>query len=145
MRLRMFCEFEDKMESIQRKFHECKNQQFDMISKNTAVIYELNGQCARLRSEFEASEACRQHLELELSVVSTQLGHTRKSLAEAEMSVDTARHQFDADMRQKREQCDELSKKLAEQHSECKLALERNELLVVDNEQLVAQLALNNK
>jgi len=60
---------QDKFTQMSKKFHDSENQRLELISQTNTDTFNLTTKFARARNELEKSEALRQDLEYQLSML----------------------------------------------------------------------------
>ena len=60
---------QDKFTHMSKKFHDSENQRLELISQTNTETFNLTTKFARARNELEKSEALRQDLEYQLSMI----------------------------------------------------------------------------
>ena len=68
----------DKFTKLQKRLQESETQRLELISQNNKESFSLNTKYAKLRTDFEKSEAARQTLEYELSLAKTNFNKEKQ-------------------------------------------------------------------
>ncbi len=67
---------QDKFTQMSKKFHDSENQRLELISQTNNETFNLTTKFAKARNELEKSEALRQDLEYQLSLI--KCSHSRE-------------------------------------------------------------------
>lgn len=68
----------DKFTKLQKRLQESETQRLELISQTNKESFSLNTKYAKLRTDFEKSEAARQTLEYELSLAKTNFNKEKQ-------------------------------------------------------------------
>jgi hypothetical protein len=63
----------EKAKKLKKRLNESESQRLVVISENNKIIFGLNSQCTKMRADLEKSEALRQSLEYETSLLKGSL------------------------------------------------------------------------
>lgn len=81
---KLLVEEQDKYTKLQKKLHESENQRLELISQNNKETFNLNTQYSKIRNELEKSEALRQNLEYELSLMKCNFNKEKQAYSDKE-------------------------------------------------------------
>lgn len=86
---------QEKFTQLQKRLHESENQRLELISLNNKETFTLNTQYSKCRNELEKSEALRQNLEYELSLLKCNFSKEKQNFAEKERMMEEININFE--------------------------------------------------
>ena len=84
----LFCFEIDKFTALQKRLQDSESQRLNLISQSNKESFALNTKFAKLRTDFEKSEASRQTLEYELSLAKTNYNKEKLISSEKEKMLE---------------------------------------------------------
>jgi hypothetical protein len=85
---KLLADEQDKFTQLQKRLHESENQRLELISQNNKEAFSLNTQFSKVRNELEKSEATRQNLEYELSLMKSNFNKDKQAYTDKEKMLD---------------------------------------------------------
>jgi chromosome segregation ATPase len=92
---KLLADEQDKFTQLQKRLHESENQRLELISQNNKEAFSLNTQFSKVRNELEKSEATRQNLEYELSLMKSNFNKDKQAYIDKEKMLDEINKNFE--------------------------------------------------
>ncbi len=89
---------QDKFTQMSKKFHDSENQRLELISQTNTDTFNLTTKFARARNELEKSEALRQDLEYQLSMLKCSQSREKRHNSGKEKMLEDINKNFEGRM-----------------------------------------------
>ncbi len=126
----------EKYSILQKRLQDSENQRLELISQSNKETFNLNTQLAKLRAEYEKSEAQRQTLEYELTLAKTYCNKEKQSAVDKEKMSEELTKSFQEQIKTLHKELSELKQKMKNDAIETsRIDTDRQKIASINEEQ----------